>query len=253
MIPVSAVADTAFCERLAYIKHILKMPPRDTRLYYWGTIKHNVIESIKNKTVELDKAVDKTLPLRDIEKYYSKEWMHIVSKYLEEMRESIESNGLDFNFVYDDLKDEIKKRAKAHAGKIVKGIYKPVSVLTEKFISSQTLGMRGRIDSIEIIDGKVIPHEYKSAIDVPKERVWRDTIQLASYGLLIQKEWKRDSPYGILEYAHEEKRIEFTNALFQNALQYKRRFELMERGVHVPSRSNMCDFCLYKDICNKSH
>jgi len=220
MISVTAIADTAYCEYVAYLKHILKVPPTNPNLYYYGLVKHTALEQVnqcRSKEEMIARAV----------------------KVLESKASGIQKHGLNYNSILQELLREIQAR--------------PISkhpLITEKFISSELLGFRGRVDHIELCEGLFIPHEYKSRFC--EERVDRDSVQLAAYGLLIEQELGHHAPYGILTYGTKSMKIQLDEKINTTVLACRDRFCALLKGS-APLKNGACANCLFNDKCSESN
>lgn len=216
MISVTALADTRFCERCAYIKHVLRLPPPDPSIYVYGSIKHAALEEV-SKSHTREEMVEKAL------------------KALEKKKQDMLLHGLDYNELVQEVLREIHMRPE-----------RQVPFITERFISSKELGFRGRVDRIEVLSNSFIPHEYKSRYS--EARLQRDLTQLVAYGMLIETEWQKQSPYGMLDHAGNCTRIDFTDKLKQDVLACRDAFTELARG-REPRPSNKCSHCMYSKYC----
>src|SRR5579875_2369717 len=80
-------------------------------------------------------------------------------------------------------------------------------------LSSERLGLTGKLDLIEEKDGSVYPVEYKrSAGPNPKEgqpAFWEnDAIQLCAQGMLLEEEYGQPIAHGVLYYVASKRRVD---------------------------------------------
>ncbi len=123
------------------------------------------------------------------------------------------------------------------------------------FLSSDELGLTGRIDIIEKDDDKLVPVEYKRGKIPHLEEKYYDSkaIQLCAYALLL-KENAYQCDHGILYYTDSKKRVEikFTDTLIQTTKSCIEAFRKVADSGEVPAPledSNKCFGCSLVGIC----
>lgn len=117
---------------------------------------------------------------------------------------------------------------------------------------SKELNLVGKPDYIVKRGGAYIPVEIKTTkTDKPFKN---HILQLAAYWFLLEKEYKREVPYGIIDYKGQQYVIPFNEDL-KNELE--KMIKEMRNGLRnnkVQRNHNFikrCSFCSFKDICNQ--
>jgi CRISPR-associated exonuclease Cas4 len=115
-------------------------------------------------------------------------------------------------------------------------------------------GLVGKPDYIVWEKGRPIPVEVKPKRMAP-EPYLSDVLQLAAYGLLVEETYGQTSPYGILRYAKESYRIDFTPQLRGYLLYTMAQMRANLRASDVPRNHNIparCTACGFRDVCGQS-
>lgn len=114
-------------------------------------------------------------------------------------------------------------------------------------------GLTGRPDYLVEENGFIIPVEVKSsrAPDLPHDS---HIYQLAAYCLLIERNYAKRPPHGILHYRDKTFHIEYTGELEQELFVLLREMRATEKQAMV-NRSHQeagrCARCGYRNICDQ--
>lgn len=113
--------------------------------------------------------------------------------------------------------------------------------------------LTGRPDYLVEERGRLIPVEVKSALSPPAP--YRShLLQLAAYCLLVEEEYGRPPPYGIIKYRDQALAIDYSSLLRAELLDTlaRMRHDLAADDV-APSHSNpnRCRRCGYEADCHK--
>lgn len=127
-------------------------------------------------------------------------------------------------------------------------------LITSKFLYSKKYNLGGKPDEIVIIDGKTIPVEWKSS-RFRGHPYKGHILQLAAYCLLIEEEYRKKPPYGILKYGEKEiPPILFTNELRASLLtKIKKMREINPEEDDLPPICDdvrKCKNCGYNYFCH---
>ena len=85
----------------------------------------------------------------------------------------------------------------------------------EKPLYDTELGLTGKPDYVVEKRGRLIPVEIKSGW-APEKPYDSHIMQLASYCLLLERNYKKRPPYGLLKYKNRTFAIRYTDELRQN-------------------------------------
>jgi CRISPR-associated protein Cas1 len=125
-------------------------------------------------------------------------------------------------------------------------------------LSSERLGLTGKLDLVEVKDGECYPVEYKRSAGPSGDRgFWEnDAIQLCAQGLLLEEAHGRNISKGILYYIGSKKRVEvpLDESLREKTFQAIRRIrELREQSQPPPPLGeelrHRCHGCSLLTIC----
>jgi CRISPR-associated exonuclease Cas4 len=124
----------------------------------------------------------------------------------------------------------------------------------EKPLFSKRYLLTGRPDYLVEERRRVIPVEVKSALSPPTP--YRShVLQLAAYCLLVEEEYGRSPPYGIIKYRDQALAIDYSSRLRTELLDTlaEMRHDLAADDV-APSHSNpnRCQRCGYAADCHQS-
>lgn len=123
----------------------------------------------------------------------------------------------------------------------------------EKPLYDPELGLTGKPDYLVVTDGQVIPVEVKSsrAAEAPYDS---HIYQLAAYCRLVEIEYGKRPPYGILHYANRTYAIEYTTELentLRTQLAEMRALEAHKAIGRSHGSSARCQACGYRALCDQ--
>lgn len=123
----------------------------------------------------------------------------------------------------------------------------------EKPLYDAKLGLAGKPDYL-VREGKtIIPVEVKAskAVEGPYDS---HIYQLASYCLLVEKEFDIRPPYGILHYHNRTYRIDYTQELESSLMDILAEMRVSARKKEIDRSHNLqarCKGCGYKSVCEQ--
>jgi len=228
-----------------------------------GKIQHDVFDAI-NKTEEGIILSIKPSDLDNINILYTNVYRDLlansVSKFEGDIKKADLSKEKIFNDSLQKFLDEANYRAKnllniiKTTGLLGKDLLDviPSKVKSELFLSSKTLRIRGVIDKVEILDDVHVPVELKTG-PMPRDGVWPNhRIQLASYILLLNENFKSD--HGFVEYLdYDVRRKVVMNPFLEDEVK-----SLVGEVCNVIESDNLpkacdnpnkCKSCNFKDRC----
>ena len=124
----------------------------------------------------------------------------------------------------------------------------------EKPLYYSELELTGKPDYLVQKNGNIIPVEVKSgrAPDAPYDS---HIYQLASYCLLVEKNYGTRPPYGIIHYENRDFAIDYTRELETALIDLLVEMKRDEHKKEVPrshEQAGRCAKCGFKNICDQS-
>lgn len=124
----------------------------------------------------------------------------------------------------------------------------------EKPLFYAALGLTGKPDYLIEKDNQIIPVEVKSGL-APEEPYDSHIFQLASYCLLVEKNYGKRPPYGIIHYENKDFSIRYTKEL-ENALiellADMREDDFKKNVSRSHEQVSRCRRCGYQNRCEES-
>lgn len=126
--------------------------------------------------------------------------------------------------------------------------------LTEFRIEDRELGLSGRLDKIEIIDGVYYPVEIKTSLP-PLKGVWEsDALKITAYSILMESEFNKTVNVGFINYVRVGTRKPvIINSILRNKFldKFKELTSMLYNDL-MPvfvQNAKKCDACEYSGIC----
>lgn len=127
-----------------------------------------------------------------------------------------------------------------------------ISILSNYYIEDESLNLNGILDIAFICKDEVIPVEFKN---INKKPNLSHILQLTAYGILLEKETKKNCYRGFIIYSNNIKfyPIKITQFLKEKVMRTIKNIEVIIRNGHIPYSSaeqNKCLQCEYLNFCN---
>ena len=266
MLSVTHLSSYLYCPRKLYLEKVLNLyePPKEALVK--GSIRHKVYENINLIEEELVKSIKKGITLEDLKGKYHQKYREILLDIISKNKEKLNQ----FNILPQDLFKSvwplILSESETRATTIHTFIKKhnifgqelweklTPKIESELRIESETLGLKGVIDQIEIYREGFVPIELKTGKS-PKEGVWPGhKIQLIAYAILIEERFKTQIKEGFVHYLDtKEKRHIVLNPFMKLEVQelIKKVNELLISN-DIPcfeKNQNKCVNCGLKEDC----
>ena len=250
-----------YCARKLFIQKILKISPKLNKAMLMGKLKHQILEVFSKNEENI---------VRNIDKDYDKlELVFIYEDFIIKMGDQIfhENEKAIANFdinrdelikkVLKDFSYDLKLRVTSIKEKLKQGIFgeKLWASLDSLFVSelkleSSELGLRGRVDRVEIVKStnEIIPYEVKNRED----KVYHsDEIQLGAYALLLEEHYKTQVRRAFIESGDNRQEILITPELRKEVLELIERIRNMENSPPPAMQSNFkkCQSCEFQSEC----
>jgi len=124
----------------------------------------------------------------------------------------------------------------------------------EKPLYYSALGLTGKPDYLIEKNGQIIPVEVKSG-HAPESPYDSHIFQLASYCLLVEKNYGKRPPYGIIHYENRDFAVDYTRKLesaLMDLLAEMRQDELKREVDRSHNQAARCKGCGYRNVCDQS-
>ncbi|MEM4648193.1 MAG: CRISPR-associated protein Cas4 [Candidatus Pacearchaeota archaeon] len=263
LINISDIANFTLCPRKVYYKLVLGKKEEMNEKIVFGKIKHKFLEEINKVEEEIISNIKKNENYENIKKRFEEKYEEIIKEINEKNQSIIEKFNLKekINNELAKIKEEEIKIRTANIKKFVKlGFYGNElwqalipKFLTEVEIRSFVLGIKGRIDKIEINSEEIIPYEIKSR--EYNNKVWlSEKLQLSGYSLLIERKFNTNVDFGFLEFKDKLVKVEIKNWLREKLIQLKDEiYEILKtKSIPEPTKNkNICMNCNFNSICFK--
>lgn len=118
---------------------------------------------------------------------------------------------------------------------------------------SDKYDISGRPDFVVLTNGEYIPIEFKSG-RVPRGPLFSHIIQIAAYCILVEENFGKSPPYGIIKYGKTDFNIDYTNDLKELVLKKVAEIRVAEATgiVHRNHNNpNRCLGCSRRDFCDE--
>lgn len=126
------------------------------------------------------------------------------------------------------------------------------NILTEKYLENEQLGINGKVDMAFICEKEVVPVEFKF---IEKKPSYAYILQLAGYGILLEKEFNIPFNRGFIIYSNNIKfyKIVFNEKIKDDFLKTIDNIkEIVKRGIlpYSSANENKCSQCEYINYCD---
>ncbi|MEM3154929.1 MAG: PD-(D/E)XK nuclease family protein [Candidatus Woesearchaeota archaeon] len=227
LIPVSALSSWVHCPRQFYLSYVLKIeePPKDTMIL--GLIKHKLHEQIADNE---EKIVTQLKSNENTAATLQNTYINILKNIIASQANSLRSVQMPLSTAFQKALPIAKFEAEELASRIIPLLGKGLTgealwhaltpkIKTEYAIQSKKLGLKGRIDRLELHPTGILPVELKSG-KAPAEGVWEEhRVQAASYALLLEDAFSTTVPEAVVQYVdHNVRRIIVLNPFIKERI-----------------------------------
>lgn len=259
LLSVTDLSSYLYCPRKFFMQKIkgIRKPP--TKVMVEGQIRHNVVELFSNNEAELVGSL-KPMESKDISLAYLSMLNDIIRRTFLFKSDIMKKFSIDLKEMKDNivvgLNEDILLRSNAVEQGMKQGFsgYSLWENLEPKYISeysiiSERLGLKGKIDRVMMSKDKIIPFELKTrAVD----RIYEsDELQLTAYAMLLEEQFKKPIPEGILEAGNKKHFIPIQEKMRNKVLQLINEITFLTSAPNLPSNFSKCQKCDYKEECDK--
>lgn len=264
MISASSISDYLYCPLKAYLKYVQGYEVSSEPLLI-GKLTHDLLRGFNEITKRNLWSLDKDMTLEEISKSLWEDVPSLIKKTTlkKDYKEIVDSGDveeicehLEDQFRLDSFLLVFKSRKMMNVGmtgdEIVDMLFPPSMV--EFSLESRSIGLRGKVDKIEIEEGIYYPIEVKTGIP-PVKGVWKPhALQLTAYAILMEESFKREVPIGFVDYVQvgERKPVIISQKLREEFYNTFNELESMILEGYVPEAtpsSRKCNKCEFKKFC----
>lgn len=265
MISVSTISEFVYCPfkvHLRYVEGYKIQSPSMLMGKLYHEVNRGYEELVKRNIWSLNKKMDlEEVSLNILEgvsefvketsqKYWDPELMD--DNEFEDAKSKLESQ-----FKLDSLIIAIKTKKILNTGKspveILDMLFPPS--ITELTLENSEMGLRGKVDKVELGEGIYYPVEIKTGFP-PVKGVWQaDELQITAYSLLIEEELKKEVLVGFVDYLQirERKTVVVNSILREKLFETLSQLQSLLYEGDFPEKEPMaskCRNCNYAQVCD---
>jgi CRISPR-associated protein Cas4 len=261
-ISVSLLSSYLFCSRKLFLEQVLKMKSFPKEATVKGTIKHNVLDLINKQEKGIINSINDQTNVQ--EKYlnlYSKNLINSIRVRTEILVQHKIQPMQIYNEMWPFFQEDAKLRSNYVSEYISKyNIYGnelweslTPKIITEIYIESDLLELKGKIDRIEKYKDRYIPVEIKTG-RAPQEGVWEGhLIQIGAYMLLMEEKYGIKVDTGKVHYLGTgEREVKMNPFLKEEILKIKDEVKNILSSKDLPDfvkNKKKCETCPLREDC----
>ena len=266
MITVSSLSSYLYCPRKLFLEQVLKLakPQRDVILK--GTIRHLVHEMINKKEEGMVRTITKNNTLKDVQDLYKKTYSELLRQVIRDYKDDLLGLNLNMSETFKEmwpfiLNESIIRSLNVFAFSQKHSIYGEElwekltpKILSEYSVESNKLGIRGRIDQIELYENEFVPYELKTGKS-PEKGIWPGhKIQIGAYLLMLQEKAEKPIKEGFIRYldTNDIRQVTMNPFLRDEILALITKVNLLLGSKEIPdyiANENKCKACELRGDC----
>lgn len=266
MLSITDLLTFKYCPRKLYLRKVLKITPKLKSALIIGKIKHEVFEKITEKEKGIITSITSQEQQDQIFQKYQKNYstilMELLIKYKLELKKFklkpsklfkstipvyLQDSELRSQNVYNFIKENQLLGEKLWENLSPK-------YLSEVYIESADLRLKGIIDKIEVHQDAYVPIEFKSG-SIPEFGVWPGhQLQLISYIMLMKSKFDKPVSKGLIHYLDHNirRQIQINDILEREVLETRdETLETLNSSELPPlvKDRKKCINCEFRDKC----
>jgi len=264
MISASSMSDFLYCPLKAYLKYVQGYEVSSEPLLI-GKLTHELLRGFNEITKRNLWSLDENMTLDEISRNLWEDVPSLIKKTVNKKdykdivdRERIEEicERLEDQFRLDSFLLVFKSRKMLNMGmsgdEIADTLFPPSMV--EFRMESRSIGLRGKVDRIEIEEGVYFPVEIKTG-SPPVKGVWKShALQLTAYAILMEETFQKEVMVGFVDYVQvgERKPVIISQELREEFYHTFNELESMIVEGYVPEASpssRKCNKCEFSEFC----
>jgi len=265
-ISVTLLASYLYCPRKIYLEKVLGFfePPKAALLI--GTIKHQILDLINKAEEKIVTGITESTSFESLEGVYKTEFSKILRETVTQKKEELKKFEVDIPELFKRIWPLILNQSQSRATNVFSFMQANMvygnelwekltpKIHSELKIKSETLGLSGIIDQIEIYEKGYVPIELKSG-RAPKEDAWPNhKIQVAAYAMLLEEKFNTEVKEGFIHYldVNEKRHIPINVFLKEETNELKNKVKALLESADIPDfcdNENKCNACGLKEEC----
>lgn len=253
LINITDITGYLFCQRKIYLKLVKGIKDKPNERMILGMLRHKIFDDFNKNEKEIVENIEEKKTIKELKSIYHNELNKVIDNTLSHYAGILKTwniNKNEFNEVQEKIENEtelkisslLETMQKGFLGKELWENLKP-KFLTEYEIVSQDLGLKGRVDRIQI-DNEIIPYEIKS-----RENIYdSDKIQLAAYALLLESHFDKKINLGIIETLSKKQEIIINEEMKKQVLEIADKIRNM-KTAEITSNFAKCQNCGLREEC----
>ena len=254
LINITDITGYLYCPRKIYLKLVKGIREKPNKKMILGMIKHRIFDAFNKSEEAIVSSIKEKIKEKEIIEIYEEN----LKKIIEETMNSYSALAGKFEIKKEDVEEKVGEKIKKEiilrvnavkkfidAGFLGKQLWENLKpkYLTEFEILSDEIGLKGRVDRIQI-GNEIIPYELKS-----RENIYdSDKLQLAAYALLLEKEFGKKIEMGIVEAAKNNEEILISEELKNKVLEIADKIRNMQ-DAEITSNFAKCQNCGLREEC----
>ena len=262
---VTILSSYLYCPRKLFLERVLGFREAPKEAMVIGSIRHQVLEIMNKRQEDIVRQV-KEGEVREVIERYSAE-------YCKALRESIVKNKGRLRQVDVSLSKAFEKNlqfclgeSRAMADNVICFVNKhkvygdelwerlTPKIKCEYALSSDKLGLNGRIDHLEVYDDRIVPVEIKTG-KMPKQGVWDGhRVQIVAYALMLEEKFGIEIKEGVIRYVDnkEERKVVLNHFMRKEVLDIIAKTKNLLTNTETPGFNAVkgkCEVCGLREIC----
>jgi len=265
-ISVSLLASYLYCPRKIYLERVLGFFELPKKALVIGTIKHGIFDEINKKDEGIVTNITEKTSLEELQEIYKNAYSKIHRDVIIKNKEKLKELELNIQDIFKKTWPLILNEAQNRSLNVFNFIQTHMvfgrelwEKLTPKIhsefkIKSETLGLNGIIDQLEIYEKGYVPIELKSG-KAPKEDAWPNhKIQVAAYAMLLEEKFNTEVKEGFIHYldVNEKRHIPINVFLKEETNELKNKVKALLESADIPDfcgNENKCNACGLRETC----
>jgi CRISPR-associated exonuclease Cas4 len=264
LISASSISEFLYCPLKAYLKYVQGYEISN-ETYLIGKLTHELFRGFNEITIRNLWSLDPTMTLNEISSQLWDDVPSLIKKiiYKKDYRDIID--GETVKEIYETLEDQFKLDAfqlvfksrkmlnMGMSGDEIADILFPPAMV-EFWMESRSLGLRGKVDRIEIEDGAYFPVKIITGTP-PVKGVWKShAMQLVAYAILMEETFQKEIRVGFVDYVlvGERKPVMISQEMREEFYNTFNEMESMMLEGYVPEATpsgKKCKKCEYREFC----
>jgi len=266
VISVSLLSSYLYCPRKIYLERVLGFFELPKKALVIGTIKHGIFDEINKKEEGIVTNITEKTSLEELQEIYKNAYSKIHRDVIIKNKQKLRELELNIQDIFKKTWPLILNEAQNRSLNVFNFIQKHMvfgkelwekltpKIQSEFKIKSETLGLSGIIDQIEIYEKGYVPIELKSG-KAPKEDAWPNhKIQVAAYAMLLEEKFNTEVKEGFIHYldVNEKRHIPINIFLKEETNELKNKVKALLESKEIPSvcdNENKCNACGLRETC----